>query len=118
MATGLFKWKRKNIYTLIDVGGFLSDIDGFCKRLEHDYGMRVSEFVAFNGESLFVFWISAITSKPMQIFIGIPKSKDTIKLVLGHKDSLQRQFIHDGYMLSDEFFRELQRKALKEESRM
>ena len=102
LATGLFKWERKNIYLLMNVGDFFKDIEAFNKKIE-EYGLNLGHEPSAGCDNIFSFSIDGG-------FIDIQSNKENAKLVLKYKRNLRSWFTHDHYLLSDEFFDSLCKK--------
>ena len=102
LATGLFKWERKNIYLLMNVGDFFKDIEAFNKKIE-EYGLNLGHEPSAGLGNILSFRID-------RGFVDIQSNEENAKLILKYRKNLLNWFTHEHYLLSDEFFDSLCKK--------
>ena len=102
LATGLFKWERKNIYLLMNVGEFLKDIESFNRKLEEHRLDMGHQPIAGLGNIL--------SFRIDRGFVDIQSNEENAKLILKYRKNLLNWFTHEHYLLSDEFFDSLCKK--------
>ena len=105
LATGLFTWKRKNYYKLLDVEGFLKSPEDFSQKLKK-YDLRLGN-MPMSGEGELDF---DVIGKTNSAFVFISGNRINMALLVKYKTNLQQWFIHDYYQLSDEYFDDMKRK--------
>ena len=105
LATGLFKWVRKNIYKLVDVDDFLKSPEDFNQKLKN-YNLKLDHVPKYGlGELDF-----NVIGDTHIAFIFISHSRKNIELLVKYKINLQKWFNHDHYQLSDEHFDNMKRR--------
>ena len=105
LATGLFTWKRKNYYKLLDVEGFLKSPEDFNQKLKK-YDLRLSDIPKYGGEE----FVLHVTAGDVYAYVFILGNRKNMELLVKYKTNLQKWFIHDYYQLSDEYFDDMKRK--------
>ncbi|MGP6240422.1 hypothetical protein ACNF40_08475 [Cuniculiplasma sp. SKW4] len=104
LSTGFFIWKRKNIYELKDIQGFLESPEKFNEKLKQFY-LSIGN-VPIGGSGLLSIKINGS-------YIEITRNIKNMRLFMKYKDNLGNWFRHDHYILSDGYFDDIEYRIKK-----